>query len=152
MNRIVHNVRRLGLVALLVSAIGLALSACGDEAPTVTPTPPPTPTAAHSSGTSSTDATGEQVVNITLKEWAIDPTNIKVRAGKVKFIVTNQGQFDHDIAFDIPALGDAAKLKPFSASASPKTLELNLTPGTYTMLCDVPGHADHGMKGTLLVK
>jgi uncharacterized cupredoxin-like copper-binding protein len=151
-SHIVHKVKHLGLVALLVGVMGMALSACGEEAPTATPAPPATPTTAPSSGISTTNtATGEQEVNITLKEWSIDPTNIKVKAGKVKFIVTNQGQFDHDISFDIPALGDAAKLKPFPASASPKTLELDLTPGTYTMICDVPGHADHGMKGTLFV-
>jgi uncharacterized cupredoxin-like copper-binding protein len=134
----------------------MALAACGGDAATATPPPAPTntiaavaPTADTGGGTGTATA---QEVNITLKEWAIEPANIEVNAGKVKFTITNTGEFAHDVDFSIPELGDQAKVPPFKSSDGAKTLELDLTPGTYTMICDIPGHADHGMKGSLVVK
>ena len=32
------------------------------------------------------------------------------------------------------------------------TVSAELAPGTYTFLCTVPGHAEAGMEGTLVVK
>jgi uncharacterized cupredoxin-like copper-binding protein len=32
------------------------------------------------------------------------------------------------------------------------SFKVTLKPGTYTFLCEVPGHAAAGMKGTLTVK
>src|SRR4051812_16481944 len=100
---------------MLSGVVAVGLAACGDT-PTATPAPQPTattaaqveqPTASTATGsadTASTDANGstaggEQEVKITLKEWAIEPSNIEVSAGKVKFVVTNSGNFAHDVAF-----------------------------------------------------
>ena len=37
-------------------------------------------------------------------------------------------------------------------SGGSKTLSVNLKPGTYTFFCEVPGHRQAGMYGTLTVK
>ena len=150
MYNIVTRMKRFGLLALMLGVLSVGISACGGD--NATATPPPQPTATNTTGTSgSTGGTaGTQEVAINLKEWAIEPANIEVNAGKVKFTVTNTGEFAHDLAFQ--GLGDAAKLPAFKSSDGPKTLELDVTPGTYAMICDIPGHADHGMKGTLTVK
>ena len=148
--KIVTRMKRFGLLALMLGVLSLGISACGGD--NATATTAPQPAATNTTGTGgSTGGTGTaQEIAITLKEWAIEPANIEANAGKVKITVTNAGEFAHDIAFQ--GLGDAAKIPPFKASDGPKTLELDVTPGTYTMICDVPGHADHGMKGTFTVK
>ncbi len=152
MANITSKIKQLGISALMVGVIGMSLSACGGDAATATPPPAPTATVAAAAATSGISSSDAQVVNIVLKEWSIEPSNIEVKAGKVKFVVTNQGKYPHDIAFNIDGMGDASKLKPFKTADNPQTLELDLKPGTYNMICDVPGHADHGMKGTLVVK
>jgi uncharacterized cupredoxin-like copper-binding protein len=152
--KIGKTIKRITLAALLLGVASLSLAACGGDAATATPPPAPTNTIAAVPPTANTGGgtVTEQQVDITLKEWAIEPANIEVNAGKVKFTVTNSGEFAHDVNFSIPELGDKAKVPPFKSSDGAQTLEVDLAPGTYTMICDIPGHADHGMKGTLVVK
>jgi plastocyanin len=149
LDKIVNRFKRVGLMALLLGVMGMSISACGGDTATATPPPQPTATTAPSGNTGG-DTAGMQEVKINLKEWAIEPANVEVNAGKVKFTISNSGEFAHDIA--IEGLGDSAKIAPFKGSDGPKTIEVDLAAGTYTLVCDIPGHADHGMKGTLTVK
>jgi uncharacterized cupredoxin-like copper-binding protein len=50
------------------------------------------------------------------------------------------------------ASGTVGKTSTFAASEGAQTLEVDLTPGTYTIICDLPGHAQQGQKTTLVVK
>ena len=154
------KVKRLGIMAVLSALASVALVACGGGTPSApAPEAAPTNTVAVSTpaGTDSTenvttDSADVQEVAVTLKEWAIEPSNIEVNAGMVRFTVENTGEFSHNMAFQIEGEGTVAKTKNFGGKDGPLVLEVELEPGTYKMLCDIIGHPEQGMVGTLTVK
>lgn len=87
-------------------------------------------------------------VTATVTEWKIEPAEIKVEAGKrLVLTVKNEGTVPHNFA--IPELD--LRLAGIAPGAS-RTVELNADePGTYEFLCDIPGHAQLGQRGTLKV-
>ena len=87
----------------------------------------------------------------TLREWAIDLSQKEVPAGKVRFTVTNQGQMPHNFTVT-DSSGRIAGTPIFTASDGPQTLEADLKPGTYTIICSLPGHAARGQMTELVVK
>ena len=50
---------------------------------------------------------------------------------------------------DSGVVGATASFRP---SDGPKVLEVDLPPGTYQMICSLPGHAQAGQRGTIVVK
>ena len=98
-----------------------------------------------------TQAGGTTEIQATLREWAIDLSRQEVAAGKITIVVTNQGQFAHNLTVT-DAAGTIAKTPNFTASDGPQTLEVELQPGTYTIICNLPGHAARGQKTELVVK
>jgi uncharacterized cupredoxin-like copper-binding protein len=119
----------------------------------VTPT-----TAAQADATATTVQTqptqssgAETTVQATLKEWAIVLSQSEVPAGKVTFTVTNQGQMMHNLTIQ-DSSGVVAKTPNFDSSQGAQTLEVELQPGTYTLLCSLPGHAARGQMTQLTVK
>lgn len=84
------------------------------------------------------------VVGVVLRDFEFEPRPLRVRAGKVRFQLMNRGTVEHDFA--IPSLRghddhDKHLLKP----GETKTIELELTPGTYEAICTIPGHKEAGM-------
>ena len=99
---------------------------------------------------SQTRVTVQGTVGIVLREFEFEPRPLKVRAGKVSFLLMNRGSVDHD--FMIPEVMSAMEhgqdlVKPGQS----KTIEVELKPGTYEAICTVPGHKESGMKVTLEV-
>lgn len=89
--------------------------------------------------------TGPATREVVMREFAFDPDEVVVDAGSVLTLV-NEGQVVHNLSFD----GTASDMV-----GAGETGELDLagvTPGTYEMRCDVPGHADAGMVGTITVR
>lgn len=149
MGNVKDKLKRVGLTAVLMAVVGMSLAACGDAA-TATVPPAPTNTIAATTGGSTTGDVQE--VQLTLSEWAITPANVEVNAGKVNFVVKNEGQFPHDMALTITGGDGVVKTKIFKTAENPQTVEADLKPGTYEMICDITGHAGRGMKGTVVVK
>jgi uncharacterized cupredoxin-like copper-binding protein len=145
---------RFAAMALVAGMLTVGLAACGGEAATATPpaAPAATPTTAaatDNSGTASGGAATE--IKADLKEWGIELSQTEVPAGKVKFVVANAGKFSHDLVVE-DASGVVGKTSTFKADAGPQTLEVDLKPGTYKVICDITGHADKGMTTSLTVK
>lgn len=90
-----------------------------------------------------------QEISVMLKDGQIIPSRITIKAGKVRFVVRNDGTMDH--GFEVEGQGIEEDIDPFSPGRT-RTLELELSPGTYEIYCQVPGHKELGMKGELLVK
>src|SRR4051812_33964754 len=67
-------------------------------------------------------------------------------AGKVTVSMPNQAPIPHNISIQGQGKG------PIVQSGGTSTFSATLKAGTYTFLCDVPGHAAAGMKGILTVK
>lgn len=70
------------------------------------------------------------------------------KPGPVTISMPNQSPIQHNISITGPVSGKGQIVGHGATS----TFQATLKPGTYTFLCDVPGHAAAGMKGTLTVK
>lgn len=97
------------------------------------------------SGGSAGSVGSSAVKTVSLSEFALSPANSEVAAG-ASIEVRNEGTMIHNLSVD----GAATPMLDGGKSAE---LDLSaLEPGVYTMKCDVPGHADAGMKGSLTIK
>lgn len=136
----VNVLKRVAISAAMVAALG----ACGGDSD-------------DSSGGTSNNITGN------LNEWTVKTDATTAKAGEVVFTVTNDGTIGHeflvvktDIASgEIPLDGDhfaeptdgievIDEIGEF-AKGTTETLTLNLDPGTYQLVCNLPGHYSAGM-------
>ena len=122
----------------------------GTAVPNATTAPAQTATPSGSTGSGSQAVVGTEV-QATIREWAIDLSTQEVAAGTVTFVVNNQGQFAHNLTVT-GSSGTIAKTATFRGSEGAQTLEVDLQPGTYTIICDLPGHAAMGQSIQLVVK
>lgn len=166
MRNVLYTVRKFWLIAALVGVMGMSLAACGGDnasgGSTAVPTSgdagrntavPATAGTSDAVPTTSSGSTpgsnmGMKEYQVKLIDFAIDPKTLEVPAGKVMFIVTNEGSTLHNLV--IESLD--ARTPNFMKSDGPKNLEVELAAGTYKWLCDIPGHAARGMTGELTVK
>jgi uncharacterized cupredoxin-like copper-binding protein len=93
----------------------------------------------------------ETVVQAALVEWSIQLSRTEVPAGKIRFVVANQGKMPHNLTVQ-DTTGVIAATPNFRPAQGPQTLDVELKPGTYTLLCSIPGHAKKGQVTTLVVK
>ena len=97
-----------------------------------------------------TAASGPQLVDVSLTEFAIDmPTTLP--AGKVRFNVTNNGTVPH--SFVLEGEGISKRLANNVPPGGSAKLNADLKPGTYTVFCPVGegAHRAKGMEVTLTV-
>lgn len=126
-----RTVRRLAASAALLI---LPLAACGGGS-----------SASSSCGSAST--TSPSVSVHALDALKFDKTDYTAKAGDVTIQYVDDGALQHTLL--IKEKG-GCKLT-VSGSGDKKTETVNLTAGTYTLFCDVPGHETAGMKATLTV-
>lgn len=169
------SLRRIALTGILAGTMLAGLAACGDTAATAVPAmavPTATvaaamstmapnngansdvapTTAAANAATTGDGATNAVEVQATLREWALDLNQTAVAAGTVRFVVNNMGTMPHNFTIKDASGAELGHTATFPKSAGPQTLEMTLKPGTYTVYCSLPGHADRGQKNTLTVK
>lgn len=101
-----------------------------------------------SNKTVETAAEPATVVDISLKEFSMSPAMPTVPPGDVTIRVTNNGTIVHN--FDIPDRSlTTGNLQPGES----KTITIkNATVGDLDFICTIPGHADSGMKGMVMVE
>ncbi|MBI4493858.1 MAG: copper-binding protein [Chloroflexi bacterium] len=117
------------------------------------------------------EAADPGAVQIALSEWAVAPSVATVSAGAVTIQATNQGQLEHelvllrtDLAPDaLPLQADGTRVDEDAAGEGVGEIEdleagttgadtFDLAPGTYVLICNVPGHYQAGMVATLQVE
>jgi uncharacterized cupredoxin-like copper-binding protein len=111
-------------------------------------------------------------INVTAKEMLFQLSSPTAPAGLVEFVVKNEGKKPHEFVVlkndlldkKLPLKGgsldeDAKGLKNLGeinesklTSGTTQTLQLNLTPGRYLLVCNLPGHFQAGMKTEFTVK
>ncbi len=135
--------KKIALVTGLVLLLSLVLVACGGG-----------------SGSSS----GSTSINVTMTDFKFDPSAWTVSAGKsITVNLKNNGSTDHTwVVMSKPVSGsftDADKANIlFSSDAVPAgqsksvTFTAPSTAGDYQVICDIAGHFEAGMQGTLTVK
>lgn len=147
------------LVAILAS-VGLVMSACSKSNPQAAPKPP-------SQAAPSPSTAGQKDVAVKLQEWSITQTSTMVPAGAVTFSVTNAGTTPHEfvvlstntLAVDFPIgsfegetnridedkvgtnVGETGDMQPRTT----KSITIDLKPGHYAFVCNLPGHYGLGM-------
>ena len=122
---------------------------------------------APAGASSSAPAAGAGGVDVTLEQWAITPSATTAAAGSVTFTVTNAGTIPHEFVVlqtDTPAgkfpitsfEGESQRFDEDTAgtnvgetgdmeAGTTKTLTIDLAPGHYAFVCNLPGHYGLGM-------
>lgn len=110
-------------------------------------------------------------VTITMTEFGFEPNSITASAGfPVELTLVNEGAIEHDFVIEVIPVTDVSSsntgehhmateehseydLHTSTSTGETSTLIFTPTePGTYQIICSVPGHKDAGMTGELIVK
>jgi plastocyanin len=102
-------------------------------------------------GGSNTPAEPAGSIKVTMTEFQFNPSSINASSGKVVFYLVNAGSTGHDLVIRDSSKNRIAGSELVSAGDSFVFTVDNLPAGTYTIVCDQPGHEGSGMKGTLTV-
>jgi uncharacterized cupredoxin-like copper-binding protein len=156
--------RRSGALGVVATVAMLLLSACGNTGENamthedVTRVPVMSDAAAEATRTAGTPGAGSsggssapagevaQEVTITMHDIFFEPKEITIPANtNVKFVLPNEGAAVHNFA--IPDQGISIDVAP----GETKDVVINLPVGEYAFDCNVPGHKEAGMVGTLKV-
>lgn len=127
------------VVGLLGMGVLLLAAACGSSA--------------GDGGASSQAAAAQgpaQEVKVAMGDFFYDPGDIKLKAGRVRFILTNVGQTAHRFAIR----GEEFKFDQSSrnvAAGKEGMLEVDLGSGTYKMGCTLGDHEKRGSVGKITV-
>jgi len=91
-------------------------------------------------------ATSTTTLSVELTEFAITGT-LTAPAGHVVIDVTNSGSIEHNLALVDPSIAGTNL-----AAGATEQLDLGeLAPGTYQLICTIPGHAGSGMQADLTI-
>jgi uncharacterized cupredoxin-like copper-binding protein len=120
--------RSIAVMVLMILTASIVLSACGGSAPATG---------------------GGKTISVDAAEFTFAPNKLDAKVGeKLTFKITNKGTLDH--SFVVADAGGTVIGRidvKIGGSAS-----LDFTPskaGTYQFYCDVPGHKESGMIGTI---
>jgi plastocyanin len=106
-----------------------------------------TPAAISASEAATGDTGAADAVTIEAVDIDWNPNEVTIPANTdVPVTVPNNGAALH--TFVIEAAGFKIELAPGETGQ----LVINAQPGTYEFICDVPGHAEAGMVGTIIVQ
>ncbi|MDX6679296.1 MAG: hypothetical protein QOE31_3348 [Solirubrobacteraceae bacterium] len=110
-------------------------------------------------------ATGKRLA-VSASEFAFHPSTTEVTAGRLTITMKNAGKYDHElVVLKTDAAPDALKVSAGKVSekdaigeisetkgGASKSATLNLKPGSYVYVCNIPGHYANGMRGRLTVR
>ena len=106
------------------------------------------PSAAASTGTASSAPSNATAVIV--KDFKIEPVDIKVQGKTVSLAVMNQGPTVHNVTIRDASGTVIVATKDLKPGES-ETISATLAPGSYILFCSLPGHESLGTKGTLEV-
>lgn len=105
---------------------------------------------------------------VTTNEYTFSPATLTANAGKVRVTLKNTGKIQHEFVVlktaqppgtlkvssgnsrvsEATSVGEISETDP----GATKTATLNLKPGKYVFVCNIPGHYKLGMRGTLTIR
>jgi plastocyanin len=144
--------RRASAVAVVAALAVLGLAACGGSSNNDT-TAASTPANTATSGGGAAGGGGGATVDFSTPsgtELAYNQKSASTKAGTVTIDFQNNESISHDVAIE-DSSGKTIAQTDLVASGSTSTTA-DLTPGSYTFFCTVPGHREAGMVGPLTVK
>ena len=78
-------------------------------------------------------------------DFKYNPSALTAKAGTIEFALTNTGVVDHSIVIE------GKDLNILATGGETERGSVTLSVGTYTFFCDIVGHKEAGMIGTLTV-
>lgn len=90
---------------------------------------------------------GPSQVEVLETEFALELSPASVPAGEVIFMIKNEGALEHN--FIVEGIDDMVELV---LPQETQELKVNLSSGTYRLLCNLPGHEEAGMVGEIVVE
>jgi plastocyanin len=143
------------LAVAALTTLGLAACGGGGSNNDTTAAATPTNTAPAGGGTTGGGGGGGGASTVSIStpsgsSLAYDQKSVSGKAGNVTIDFDNMQALQHDVtvADSSGKVLGATNL----VSSGTATTTVNLTAGTYTFYCSVPGHREAGMQGTLTVK
>ena len=127
---------RSSLLATVLTACAVALGGCGDD---------------------DFFRTERPVLRLEVDEYRIDPQNVSVKPGRMKFTVRNTGRLTHNLVVQIPDGPEGkpvelARMATMQPGATGEPIKVTLRPGEYRLICTIANHDDLGQYGSLEVK
>jgi uncharacterized cupredoxin-like copper-binding protein len=87
-------------------------------------------------------------VRVVARDFSFEPAEVRITASSpVNLVLANEGRVFHDLV--VPALGLDLDAEPGRTDVAGLQ---DLPKGTYRFFCSVPGHAQMGMVGILVVQ
>jgi plastocyanin len=118
------------------------------QRPTGTPQATPEGGQATPENSGATPVSQSGALQVDMHEFAFTPSQITIAANTdVQVTFTNTGALPHNFTCD--QLGLKTPDDPPGQSTS---ITINAAAGTYDFICSIPGHADAGMRGQLIVQ
>ena len=145
-------------ILLVAVAVALVVAGCGgDDDETTT-----------GSGTTDTVEAEKQAttLDVSMTEFKFAPANPELARGPIEMTATNKGKTSHELVL-LKTDADPSKLAKKGKAVSEKksvgaipavapgdsgVQTFDLKPGNYAMVCNIPGHYDAGMYGSLTVR
>jgi plastocyanin len=130
-----------------LAVLGLAACGGGDNNETTSAAAAPATTTAPAGGG------GGSTVDISTPSGgtlAFDQKDVTAKAGNVTIDFDNKQALQHDVKVEDSSGKELGGTDLVSSGTATATVDL--TAGTYTFFCSVPGHREAGMEGTLTVK
>jgi plastocyanin len=103
-------------------------------------------------GAATTPAAAGATVDITAAadgSFKFDQSDLTAKAGSTTVDFDNPAPLSHDVVLTDSSGAEVGRTDLISQSKASFTADLK--PGTYTFFCDVPGHRQGGMEGTITV-
>jgi uncharacterized cupredoxin-like copper-binding protein len=138
----------------------MGVAGCGDDddsSDAEATTEAPAATATARAETATAPATTAAPAGATIKvdadpggQLAFVQKSLEAPAGANLFVLTNDASVPHNLEIE----GNGVEAGPTETISDGQTAQLKVTlePGTYEFYCDVPGHKEAGMEGTLTVE
>jgi plastocyanin len=142
--------RKASAVLAVVALAAFGLVACGGDDDDETTAAATTEATGTGGGAPAGGATTLNLSAPADGSFAFDQKSLTAAAGSATIDFNNPSDLSHDVVVSDESGEVIGKTDLVSGGTATTTVELQ--PGTYTYYCDVPGHREGGMEGTLTVQ
>jgi plastocyanin len=146
--------RRASALACTAVVAAFGLAACGgggdDNSDSTAAATPPATTAGGGGGGAGGGGSTVDISTPSGSDLAFDQKDVSAKSGTVTIDFDNKQPIPHDVKVEDSSGQELGGTELTSSGTTTGTVDLQ--PGTYTFFCDVPGHREAGMEGTLTVK
>jgi uncharacterized cupredoxin-like copper-binding protein len=135
--------------------------------PTPSPSPTPTPTPEETAAQTAGGGKPDESIEIVGTEFAFEPAEVTAEAGRIELVLDNQGQAPHELVVldtdtpvdELPTGDDGRAEEEGKIGETPEipggektSTTIDFEPGEYALICNLPGHYQGGMYGTMTVE